>query len=80
MSSDKILFYKQIPKIIKDMESKGEEIKEGVYTINIKIGEEDMDVRYIRMPEYDGIINEDDELIYVFSGFDLTLIEEEDNE
>ena len=66
---DRREFYKIVPSILKDIESKGENFDFGVYTIDIGLNNKNkrLTLRVIVMPEYKGILDDNDELIYVFS-------------
>jgi len=66
---DRREFYKIVPSILKDIESKEENFDFGVYTIDIGLNNKNkrLTLRVIVMPEYKGILDDNDELIYVFS-------------
>lgn len=62
--------YKLVPSILKDMEEKqGKKLEFGVYTINVcRKGDSpySSDIKVIIMPDYTGIIDDNENLICVF--------------
>lgn len=75
---DNIRFYKIVPSILNDLKKKGDEFKYGVMSLDIGIEGERRNIRVIVMPEFTGILNDDDELRYIFENEEDD--EEEDNE
>lgn len=72
--------YDVIPDILSDIQIKeNKNLEYGVYTINVKIGNDnDENVRVIVMPKFIGILDENDNLIHIFS--EMYVIDEEEEQ
>lgn len=71
-------YYRLVPNILEDIKKKDGKLEYGVYDLEIRIDGEKKGVKAIYMPEYTGILNDDDDLIYVFNSFEEEYDEEFD--